>query len=160
MHEPVRQYVLMHLPDHYDSVIEVGSLDINGGVRHLLDQKASYLGIDMQEGAGVDLVADFTTYTHPDPVDVVLCLEVLEHTETWREIIASIARNLSSFGTLIVTCATTGRPPHSARNGGQIQGGEFYQNVTRDELDTELAKHFSQFKSEVQGVDLRAWATE
>ena len=41
-------------------VLEIGSLDINGSVRPLFEDAEYYLGIDMQEGPGVDLVAKMT----------------------------------------------------------------------------------------------------
>lgn len=158
MHESVRQYVREHLPPSYRSVIEVGSLDINGGVRDLLDPKAEYVGIDLQPGPGVDIVVDFAIYQHSEPADVVLCLEVLEHTPKWREIIASAARNLRPGGTLLLTCATTGRGPHSARSADRFQLGEFYENVTKTDLEAEMEKHFLLYDSEVVGYGLYALA--
>ena len=158
MHEAVRQYVRASLPSTYGEVIDVGSLDINGGVRDLLDPSAKYIGVDAQEGAGVDVVADFTTYTHSTPVDLILCLEVLEHTPKWREIVAAAARNLRPGGTLILTCATTGRYPHSAKSEAPMEPGEYYANVTRDDLADELGRHFGFNAPEVAGTDLRATA--
>ena len=166
MHDAVRQYVRQHLPPGYGSVLEVGSLDINGGVRDLLDPKAEYVGVDVQRGPGVDVVVDFTTYQHPEPVDVVLCLEVLEHTPEWPEIVASAARNLEDGGTLVLTCATVvdmgthmvARARHSAHSSGSFEPGEFYENVPKAALDAELEKHFLLSASEVLGLDLRAWA--
>ena len=158
MHEPVRQYVRDHMPPGYASVIEVGSLDINGGVRDLLHPEAEYVGVDVQAGPGVDVVEDFRLYEHPEPVDVVLCLEVLEHTPDCRDLLAAAARNLKPGGTLLLTCATTGRAPHSARSEGPIEPDEFYQNVMKAELDGVLAGLFAASHSEVVGTDLRAWA--
>lgn len=158
MHEAVRQYVRQHLPESYASVLEVGSLDINGGVRDLLDPAAEYVGIDVQPGPGVDIVVDFSAYLHRERVNVVLCLEVLEHAPQWRELIASAAMNLRLDGVLILTCATTGRATHSARSEAPIQPDEFYENVTKADLDAELEKHFSVHESEVIFRDLRARA--
>ena len=158
MHKPVRDFVRQHLPLHYQSVVEVGSLDINGGVRDLLACEAPYIGVDLQRGPGVDVVCDFTVYGIAPKPDLILCLEVLEHAENWRGIVASAAHNLSDGGTLIVTCATTGRAPHSARSEGPIEPDEFYENISQKELDEELGKHFGSHFSEVVGTDLRAVA--
>lgn len=174
MHEAVRRYVSAHLPDHYDCVIEVGSLDINGGVRDLLDPSAHYLGIDRQSGPGVGLVGDFCDFDWTETsdheirdrpgsfrlrlFDLVLCCEVLEHTSKWREIVAHAATVMRSGGTLIVTCATHGRAPHSARSEAPIKPDEFYENIDKADLDAELAKHFASHTSEVVGTDLRATA--
>ena len=158
MHEAVRDYVRKHLPAQYTSVLEVGSRDINGGVRDLLDPEAVYVGVDNQPGVGVDVVANFADYECPHPVDVVLCLEVLEHAPNWREIIASAAKNLKDGGTLILTCATEGRPPHSARSEDPISLDEYYLNVVQGCLDYELHKYFGSHESEVVDADLRAVA--
>lgn len=158
MHEAVRKYVFDNLDSGYKSVIEVGSLDINGGVRDLVDDGTEYVGIDIQPGPGVDVVADFSTYKHSKLVDRILCLEVLEHAPKWRQIIASAARNLAFDGELIITCATSGRAPHSARSEGPIEIDEYYKNVTQEELDDELSKHFGTFRTLVMGSDLRGFA--
>ena len=158
VHEAVREYVRAHLPDKYGSVLEVGSRDINGGVWGLLRPPVAYTGVDIQAGRGVDVVADFADYQHATPVDLILCLEVLEHSPKWRAIVASAARNLKPGGTLILTCATTGRAPHSARSEDPIQADEFYENITKEDLDAELARHFGRSVSEVVGTDLRAVA--
>ena len=158
MHAAVKRYVRAHLPRYYASVIEVGSLDINGGVSGLLDPEAMYTGIDVQPGFGVDVVADFTTYRHPYPVDLILCLEVLEHTPKWAEIIKAAHRNLKPGGTLILTCATIGRAPHSAKSAGWMPSGEFYQNVLHADLDTQMGRFFVSWESHVQGTDLQACA--
>lgn len=159
MHQAVRDWVVDHLPDTYSSVLEIGSLDINGGIRDLLDPRASYLGIDVQAGPGVDLVADATKYMHDWRVDVVLCLEVFEHTSDWPEIIKCAACNIKSGGWLIVTCATNSRAPHSGVDGGRLRPGEWYENVIAADLLDEMQRWFGDSAIDVVGNDLRGWAT-
>ena len=140
-------------------MMEIGSLDINGGVRDLLDPLADYVGIDAQDGPGVNVVVDAAHYLHRVRVDIVLCLEVLEHCEQWRGLVKSAASNLKPGGRFIATCATNSRPPHSAIDGGQIHPEEWYANVHCTELLEELEKWFADTGVDVAGNDLRGWAT-
>lgn len=115
--------------DHI-SVLEIGSLDINGSVRPIFSGKvSSYLGIDMQEGPGVDLVADAAYFEMPDPVDIIVCCEVFEHASEWKKIIKNCYHNLSPRGILIATAAGEGRPPHSAIDEKPIRPWEHYANI-------------------------------
>ena len=70
------------------NVLEIGSLDINGSVRPMFKPfQGNYVGIDMQEGPGVDIVADAAKFINFEAYDVVVCAEVFEHTPDWKQII-------------------------------------------------------------------------
>jgi SAM-dependent methyltransferase len=114
-------------------VLEIGSLDVNGSLRPLLTGCASYHGIDLVEGPGVDEVADAGTWTAADRFDLVLCAEVLEHAPAWRDVLHTAWSVLRPGGWLIVTCATDGRAPHSAVDGLEVRPGEHYENVSTGE---------------------------
>lgn len=116
-------------------VIEIGSYDVNGSVRDLFPE-SDYTGIDVRPGRGVDMVADGAEYLHPEPVEAVVCCEVLEHAPNAGEIIRNAWRLLDRHGVLIVTAAGTGRSPHGS-DGGPV-GGEFYRNVDQPVLETWL----------------------
>ncbi|MEY4373221.1 MAG: hypothetical protein RL219_1990, partial [Actinomycetota bacterium] len=110
------------------SVLEVGSLDINGSPRGLV-LNCNWYGIDLQDGPAVDEIADAATWRSPRRFDLAICAEVLEHTPAVPEVLATIAHHLDRGGRLIVTCATHGRAPHSAIDGGQVRPHEHYANV-------------------------------
>jgi hypothetical protein len=110
------------------TVVEYGSLDINGSVRGLFPG-SRYHGIDLQAGPGVDEVADAISWRASAPADVVVCCEVLEHSPEPGGIVSSAAANLRSGGWLIVTCATDTRAGHSAVDGGPLRDGEHYGNI-------------------------------
>jgi len=38
-------------------VLEIGACDVNGSVRGLFQAAANYVGVDLQEGPGVDLAS-------------------------------------------------------------------------------------------------------
>jgi SAM-dependent methyltransferase len=115
------------------AVVDIGARDINGSVRQLF-AGARYLGIDLEEGHGVDVVADGATYDPPFVPDTVVCCEVLEHTPAGPAILANAYRVLGPYGLLIVTCAGMGRPAHSGADGGPLKEGEHYANIGKLEL--------------------------
>lgn len=123
----------------YRSVIEIGSRDVNGSIRDLFRGAAQYIGIDPVPGWGVDWVGNAQDFRPSVPVDVVVCCEVLEHTPDGADILAAAASWLAPGGTLITTMAGPGREPHSAVDGGPLRDGEYYRNVTLDELAGWLA---------------------
>lgn len=112
----------------FNDVVELGSLDINGGVRHLF-AGAAYVGVDLVAGPGVDFVGDAALYRTAVPHDCVVCCEVLEHTPDAPRIIAAAAEALAPGGVLILTTACAPRMPHSAVDGGSIHPGEWYANI-------------------------------
>ena len=142
-------------------VLELGSLDINGSVRPFIEPFASeYLGIDAQEGAGVDLVADGSTYSKPNHYDVIVCCEVFEHTPDWKQIIKLSMDNLVDGGIFITTMAGEGRRPHSAIDTGEIREWEHYANIGEWELNQVMKGFFVKSATNVSGQDLRAWGVK
>lgn len=144
-------------------VLELGSLDINGSVRSLFNDLVSnggyYLGLDVQEGPGVDLVADASVYTEDTPYDIVVCAEVFEHTALWKKIIKNTHSLLVPGGMFIATMAGEGRHPHSAIDENPIRDWEYYKNVTGPMLEEGLgAAGFSEYSVNVRGTDTRCWA--
>ncbi len=63
-------------------VLEVGSLNVNGSVRELFP--TPYTGIDLVEGAGVDILGDVLTHRFAEEFNTIVCTETLEHvTQPW-----------------------------------------------------------------------------
>src|SRR6266516_2085493 len=94
-------------------VLEVGSLDVNGSVRHLVEARgpASYIGVDVVDGPGVDklvdvkdLVATFGT----DSFDVVVSTEMLEHAADWRVAVTQMVAVLRPGGVVVWTTRAPG----------------------------------------------------
>lgn len=72
-------------------VLEVGSLDINGSVRPLFPKP--YVGLDMREGRGVDVMADivhdgwYRASPDGERFNTVVSTETLEHVSNpWRAV--------------------------------------------------------------------------
>jgi len=112
-------------------VCELGSRDVNGSVRGLFPG-AQYIGVDAEPGPGVDAIGNGATWKPepPEPFDTVVSTEVLEHTGEAEEICRNSYELLEKGGVFIVTAASIGREPHSAIDGGALQPGEFYRNVS------------------------------
>jgi SAM-dependent methyltransferase len=170
MHGEVLSWVAQSIAAYVDTdglkksavnVLEIGSLDINGSVRSLFDaltsDGGSYLGIDVQEGPGVDVVADASVYESSIKYDIVVCAEVFEHTPLWPKIVKNAHSLLEPGGMLILTMAGEGRPPHSAIDENPIRSWEYYKNVSASALDAQL-KQFSQWTVDVKNTDTRGWA--
>lgn len=136
MHQQALDFVAAHaigLPAA--SVLEIGSLDINGSVRPIFSATPRYHGLDLVAGPGVDEVADAAEWCPPDePFDVVVSAEVLEHAPRWVDVLETAWAALAAGGTLLMTCATDPRPPHSAVDGWEVRDGEWYRNVPADEV--------------------------
>lgn len=117
------------------TVLEIGSLDVNGGVRPLFPTAKQYHGIDIAPGPGVDEVADAADWHATTLFDVVVSTEVLEHAPRWRDVVTNAWNALHPGGVLVMTCATDPRPPHSAIDGWDVRPDEWYANVpSRDAI--------------------------
>lgn len=93
------------------SVLEVGSLNVNGSPRGLF--LGPYVGIDKVDGFGVNVVMDANDLDYgDDEFEVVLCIEMLEHDPYPARSFAEMYRVLRPLGALLVTTRGPGFPPH------------------------------------------------
>lgn len=135
MHPAVLSYVGRWATDAPIDILDIGGRYVNGTPRHLFPN-ARYLSIDRRPGRGVDSVVDATIW-RPFGTwwDLVLCLEVFEHTDQWPALVHTATIACIGGGRLIVTCAGPGRKPHSAIDGGPVlYPGEWYQNIAPEIL--------------------------
>lgn len=104
------------LPDARDlTVLEVGSRNVNGSYRGLIEPCAEYLGVDLVGGAGVDVVcdaADLDRATGGRQFDLVVCTEMLEHAERWADVVHNLKAAVKPGGFLAVTTRSPGFPRH------------------------------------------------
>jgi hypothetical protein len=134
MHAEVLQWVSQAVAgNRFERVIELGALNVNGGVRYLFPH-AEVVGVDVVPGDGVDVVCDAADYLPEVPADCVVSTEMLEHTARAREVILAAFDMLVPGGLLVVTAAAPGRNPHSAYGASAPLDGEFYRNVSAGEL--------------------------
>lgn len=143
------------------SVLEIGSRDINGGIRHLFEGW-HFTGIDSAPGSGVDIIADGGTWDGEGrQFDCVVCAEVLEHAANWQQIIENVHRLLRSGALFIGTAAGPGRAAHCC-NGSSMPDPptEHYENIEPDKLRSSLVKAgFKNITVDVLVDDVR-WIAE
>lgn len=115
MHESVMEYVggaVGRFGLAAGRTLEIGSFDFNGTVRGFFT--GEYVGIDRQEGKGVDQIMDASALTFPDAsFDVVVSTSQLEHDPTFWRTLAEVGRVLRPGGHLILCTVSVHFPIHN-----------------------------------------------
>jgi SAM-dependent methyltransferase len=98
-------------------ILEVGALDINGSLKKDVEifGPAEYIGVDIQNGPGVDKICraeDLTKEFGEEFFDVLLATELLEHVKYWRDAINNFKRVLKPGGIIIITTRSPGYSYH------------------------------------------------
>jgi len=110
------------------SVLDVGSLDINGNNQYLF-KNCTYIGLDLAEGDNVDIVCPTHLFEAPDGFyGFIISTECFEHDYYWKESVFNIIRLLKSGGAFLFTCASEGRPEH----GTERTDGHFSAPFLKD----------------------------
>jgi hypothetical protein len=131
-------------PDRFDncSVLDIGSLDINGNNRHLFSNY-SYVGVDIGPGNNVDVICKGHEYKSDKQFDIVISTECFEHDKFYEDTISNAISLTKSGGMFLFTCATTGRAEHGTRNSGSawasphsnIEFEDYYKNLTQEDVE-------------------------
>jgi len=131
-----------HLSHDYRNIkiLEVGSRNVNGAIR-VFFEGSEYIGIDLTEGPGVDLVADGHLLDHKENTyDICVSCECFEHNPFWSETFLNMYRMTKEGGFVVFTCATRGRAEHGTQRttpesspGTQHIGWDYYLNL--EEVD-------------------------
>lgn len=119
-------------------VIDFGGQNVNGTVHDLLP-KARITTLDIENA---DIIADARTWVPDHEYDMVICTEVFEHVIGWESIIMTAWRALKFDGLFVFTCASDSRRPHGATGALDPAPGEFYANVSPDQLRNALFNLF------------------
>lgn len=128
------------LPLYFErsKVLEVGSLNINGSVRKFFDSPSKYIGCDLGEGDGVDIVCRGHELPYEDnSFDVVISCECFEHDQYWQQTFQKMI-NLARIGGLVLfSCATIGRPEHGTTKTSPKDApftNDYYQNLSENDF--------------------------
>lgn len=136
-------------------LIEIGAYAVNGTMRSYFSTTAEYVGIDLVEGPGVDVVTFGHEVDHESgSYDIATSGECFEHDPHWRETFANMVRLTRPGGLVAFTCASAGRPEHGTRRtqvidspGTQFEGLDYYRNLTEDDFaELDVASDFSSFR--------------
>jgi SAM-dependent methyltransferase len=117
MHDSVLKFVERATRDLPEAirVLDIGALNVNGSARGLFPRADDYIGIDIQEGPGVDIVADAhdLLVLGSANFDLVLCLEMLEHDSAPWLTAAQIAAVGKPGALVLVSARGNGFPLHN-----------------------------------------------
>jgi hypothetical protein len=149
-----------HLFDR-KSVLDCGSLDINGNNRYLF-HKCQYTGIDITAGPNVDHISRIHEWSG-GPYGVVISTECLEHDEHSSESIQRMIDLTAHDGLILITCATTGRAEHGTEQfdaWASPATTSHYRNIDPIELIEPLSRSFRCWSVEVIHSDVYAWGLD
>lgn len=105
-------YISRHKDKLQGKLLEVGSLDVNGTVRVVVDVT---VGIDMRPGKCVDLVCDIKDIHQHYPsgyFDACISANTLEHVEDWKAFILNTWGMVKDGGWLLMTMASVAKKYH------------------------------------------------
>jgi len=107
------------IPDefHGKRILEVGSENVNGSIRPLIEklQPSEFIGIDLHLGNGVDLVLaaeKIVQYFGSESFDVIVSTDTFEHVVDWRAVIRNMKEALKPEGYMYLTAAPMGFQYH------------------------------------------------
>ena len=97
-------------------VIDIGSLNVNGTVKHLFSDATEYIGIDFRAGKDVDIVCNahdlVPDHIYPGSVATVVCMNMLEHDDQFWLTLEQIDAMLIKGGYLYLCIPTFTFPQH------------------------------------------------
>jgi SAM-dependent methyltransferase len=141
----VADFFALKEPDR--RILEIGSYDLNGSVRKFFpaDQAGNYVGVDLCEGPGVDVVGFGHELSFPEEsFDVTLSCECFEHDPHWARTFANMNRMTKADGVVAFTCASLGRLEHGTSRtevsspGTQSIGIDYYRNLSQADFENRL----------------------
>lgn len=94
-------------------VIEIGSYIEDASLRPIIEllNPAQYIGIDIKEGPGVDIVCDARDIIErfgKECFDIVVSTELIEHVKEWRKVISNIKNICKPNGVILITTRSYG----------------------------------------------------
>ena len=92
------------------TAVDLGSLDVNGSLRDVAPPGLRYIGVDMAEGPGVDVVAESADLLpfESSSVDYVVSSSCFEHAEHFWLLFADVQRVLKPAGLFYVNAPSNG----------------------------------------------------
>jgi hypothetical protein len=127
MDEATRIFYRKHKSKLQGKVFEIGSLDVNGGLRDIID----VFGVDMRPGPGVDLVCpvqDLGKHFESGHFDACVSAGTLEHIEDWKGFVRVTWDLVKEGGYLVLTIASLQKKRHAYPDD--------YWRLTEDQIRT------------------------
>jgi SAM-dependent methyltransferase len=129
------------------TVLEIGSANVNGGLRDAKPDSATWIGVDLEPGPGVDVVvAPGQKLPFEDnSFDLVIASSVFEHDLKFWETISEIARVVKGEGFIYVNAPSNGafhRYPYDAFRFYPDAGVAFLEIVNKYKPNAVLMESF------------------
>jgi SAM-dependent methyltransferase len=145
-------------------IIEIGSLIINGTLRTIF-RSQHYIGVDLGQGPGVDIISRAHEVKFQDNTfDVALSAECFEHDEFWVQSFQKMIDLVKPKGMIVFSCATDGRAEHGTPRtdaGSSPFTPEYYRNLNeqdfREQFDFDDLFTEYEFSVEANHHDLYFW---
>lgn len=141
-------------------ILEVGSCNINGTIRHHFETPELYIGLDLAPGKDVDVVCHGADYRTTELFDVVISTEVFEHDARWEDTFCNMIDKCRSGGLIIFTCAANKRHEHGTPRTTPQDSAlatDYYKNLNAYDFEHrfDLRSEFSWYMWEAEDHDLR-----
>jgi SAM-dependent methyltransferase len=135
-------------------IIEIGSYDVNGTIRNFFP-RTEYLGVDLVEGPGVDLVCEGGKVDHDgNTFDLSISCECFEHNPLWADTFSNMYRLTKEGGLVLITVATAGREEHGTTRASPIHSPgtqslkwDYYKNLIEQDFHNlfDMSKMFQYY---------------
>lgn len=135
----VFEFVKKHKDKLQGKVLEIGSYNINGTVRDIVDIS---LGVDLRNGPGVDLVCpveDLKNHVADGSFDAVVSTETLEHCRDWKAFVRNTWDAVKEGGWLVITMAHWNNGRHDYPSDYQRFSAEQIRHIYKADI-LELGK--------------------
>ena len=146
-YEHGRWFFELYWSESFQTVVELGSQDVNGSLRDQCPTEALYIGVDVMPAKGVDLVVGpgDALPVASESVDVVVTSSALEHDICFWDTFLELVRILRPGGLLYINAPSNG-PFHRC----SLDCWRFYPDAgvalarwaTRHHMSIELAEIF------------------
>ena len=96
--------------ENYRNILEIGSMNVNGSLRDFCPDGATYIGVDLEAGNGVDVVVDDPTQLpfNSQSFDVIVSSSCFEHDKLFWVTFLELCRLLRPGGVLYVNAPSNG----------------------------------------------------
>jgi SAM-dependent methyltransferase len=104
------KFLELYVTEHTRLVLELGSMDVNGTLRNACPPSATYVGLDMEAGQGVDIVIapKQALPIRSNSADVVISTSQMEHDSFFWRTFLEFVRVLKPGGVLYLNAPSNG----------------------------------------------------
>ena len=93
-----------------ETILEIGSYDVNGSLRTMKPAGSKWVGVDIEDGPGVDKVVNIGQQLpfEDSSFDLIVATSVFEHDPSFWKTLADMARLVKDTGHIFITAPSNG----------------------------------------------------